>query len=166
MFLRSMKLNQITSQRDRLTSMNVDLFKAIVDEAPEAIIFADRDGAIRLWNRGAETIFGYAASEAIGRSLDLIIPDRLRAAHWAGFNRALETGVTRYAGRVLTTRSMHRSGSTLYVDLSFGLVKDADGTIAGAFAIGRECTARHAADKAQKARVAELEQQLGAAPSA
>jgi PAS domain S-box-containing protein len=144
--------------------MSDDLFEAIVDEAPEAIIFADRDGAIRLWNRGAETIFGYAAAEALGRSLDLIIPERLRAAHWAGFDRALETGATKYAGRVLTTRSMHRNGNPLYVDLSFGLVKDADGTIAGAFAIGRDCTARYASDKALKARVAELEQRLGAAP--
>lgn len=144
--------------------MSDDLFRAIVDEAPEAIIFADRDGAIRLWNRGAETIFGYTAAEAIGQSLDLIIPERLRAAHWSAFDHALETGVTKYAGRVLTTRSVHQNGNRLYVDLSFGLVKDADGSVTGSFAIGRDCTARYASDKALKARVAELEKQLGAAP--
>lgn len=142
--------------------MNEDLCRAIIDEAPEAIIFADRDGAIRLWNRGAETLFGYAAAEVIGRSLDVIIPERLRAAHWAGFTRAVESGKTRYSGRVFTTRSMHRNGSRLYVDLSFGVVKGADGSIAGSFAIGRDCTARYVAEKALKDRVAELEREIGA----
>ena len=144
--------------------MDVDLFRAIVDEAAEAIIFADREGAIRLWNGGAERIFGHTSAEALGQSLDLIIPERLRAAHWAGFDRALSTGGTKYAGRVLTTRAVHKNGSTLYVDLSFGLVKDRDGGISGSFAIGRECTERYLADKALKARVAELENKAAAAP--
>jgi PAS domain S-box-containing protein len=140
--------------------MNTDLFQAIVEQAPEAIIFADRDGAVRLWNRGAETIFGYAASEVLGKNLDLIIPERLRGAHWAGFRKAIETGETKFAGRVLTTRSVHKDGSRLYVDLSFGLVKEPDGTVAGSFAIGRDCTARYLSDNALTARNAELEKQL------
>lgn len=145
--------------------MNAELSKAIVDEAAEAVIYADRDGAIRLWNRGAEKIFGYTPAEALGQSLDLIIPERLRAAHWAGFDHALSTGVTNYAGRVLTTRAVHRDGTTRYVDLSFGLVKNVDGSVAGSFAIGRDCTGRYRADRALKARVAELERR-GGAPSA
>ena len=143
--------------------MNADLSKAIVDEAAEAVIYADRGGAIRLWNSGAEKIFGHTPAEALGQSLDLIIPERLRAAHWAGFNHALSTGATKYAGRVLTTRAVHRNGTTLYVDLSFGLVRDADGSVSGSFAIGRDCTERYLADKALKARVAELENKAGAA---
>jgi PAS domain S-box-containing protein len=120
-----------------------NLFQAIVEEAPDAIIFADREGAIRVWNRGAEAIFGYAAAEVLGSSLDVIIPERLRRAHWEGFRRAIDTGQTKFGGRVLTTRSVHKDGSKLYVDLSFGLIRNGAGAIAGALAVGRDCTARH-----------------------
>jgi PAS domain S-box-containing protein len=146
--------------------MNTEVFQAVVEQAPDAIIVTDRDGAIRVWNRGAETIFGYAAAEVLGANLDLIIPERLRAAHWAGFEKAIQTGETKYSGRVLTTRSVHKDGSRLYVDLSFGLVRDAGGTVTGVFAIGRDCTARYAAENALKARVAELEKDLQAASKA
>jgi len=119
---------------------------AIVDAAGEAIIFADVDGIVRLWNRGAEAIFGISAAEAIGSSLDMIIPERFRAAHNAGYRRAMETGEVRLGGRVMTTRSHHKSGAKLYVDLSFGLVKDGNGRPQGAFAIGRDVTARQQRD--------------------
>ena len=77
------------------------LCRQIVDEAQDAIILADRDGVIRLWNSGAEAMFGYRATEALGRTLDLIIPERLRARHWAGYREAMATGATRYANQVL-----------------------------------------------------------------
>jgi PAS domain S-box-containing protein len=133
------------------------LAAAIVDQAPDAIIFADRDGSIRIWNRGAERIFGYSAAEALGASLDLIIPERFRRAHWEGFRRAIETGGTKYTGRVLTTRSAHRDGSKLYLDLSFGLVRDDGGAILGALAIGRDTTARYLAEAELRSRPATLE---------
>jgi len=114
------------------------MYQAIVEQAAEAIVFADRDGIIRLWNRGAERLFGHSAAEALGKSLDLIIPERFRAAHWAGFSRAIDAGETRYAGRVMRTRSVHKNGGKLYVDLSFGVIRGPDGAVAGAFAIGRE----------------------------
>ena len=139
---------------------NLKVFQAIVEQAPDAIIFADRDGAIRIWNRGAEAVFGYAAGETLGKSLDLIIPERFRRAHWEGFRRAIDTGQTKYADRVLTTRSVHKNGSKLYVDLSFGLVRDGAGTVAGALAIGRDCSTRYLSDSALRARVLELEQRL------
>ncbi len=137
--------------------------RKIVEASSEAIIFADPEGLIRLWNRGAERIFGYAAAEVIGQSLDVIIPERLRPAHWDAFHRSLATGRTKHTDRVLTTRSMHKNGSKLYVDLSFGLVKDANGVALGAFAVGRDCTVRYLADGALKARVQELESKLDAA---
>lgn len=139
-----------------------NLFQAIVEQAPDAIIFADREGAIRIWNRGAEVVFGYAAAEVLGGSLDVIIPERLRRAHWEGFRRAIDTGQTKYANRVLTTRSVHKDGSKLYVDLSFGLIRNEAGEIAGALAIGRDCTARHLADGALRARAAESEEKTKA----
>jgi len=117
-----------------------DLFQAVVEQAPDAMIYADREGAIRIWNRAAEAVFGYAAAEVVGKSLDVIIPERFRPAHWAGFARAVESGATRLGNRVLTTRSVHKDGRRLYVDLSFGLVKDAGGAVVGVLAIGRDVT--------------------------
>ena len=135
----------------------------IVEACSEAVIFADREGSIRLWNRGAQLLFGYAAEEVLGQSLDVIIPERLRRAHWDAFDRSVATGRTRHTDRVLTTRSVHKNGSKLYVDLSFGLVKDDGGTVLGAFAVGRDCTARYIAEGARKARLQELETKLAAA---
>ena len=131
-------------------NMDRGLFQAIVEQAPDAIIFADRDGAIQVWNRGAEIIFGYSAAEVVGSSLDVIIPERLRGAHWAGFRKAIDTGLLKYAGRVLTTRSAHKNGNKLYVDLSFNLVRDRAGAVIGALAIGRDCTARHLSERGLK----------------
>jgi len=124
---------------------NSGLFQAIVDQAPDAIIFADRNGSIRVWNRGAEFVFGYSAAEVVGRSLDVIVPERLRTAHWAGFHQAVDTGQPKYRNQVFTTRSAHKNGRKLYVDLSFGLVRDGAGAVMGALAIGRDCTARYLA---------------------
>jgi PAS domain S-box-containing protein len=131
--------------------MDPELHRAIVEQAHEAIIFADRDGIVRLWNGGAELLFGFAAAEALGQSLDLIVPERFRNAHNQGFRKAMESGEMRLAGRVLTTRSQHKSGSRLYVDLSFGLVKDGAGQVTGAFAIGRDVTARFQEEAARGA---------------
>ena len=121
------------------------LAAAIADAAPDAIIFADRGGVIRFWNRAAETVFGHAAADAVGRNLDLIIPERLRAAHWEGFDKAIASGVTRHSGKAMTTRSMHKDGHRIYVELSFGLLRDAAGTVIGALACGRDCTERQLA---------------------
>ena len=133
------------------------LSDAILAQVPEAIIFADCDGLIRLWNRGAELLFGFAAVDVIGASLDIIIPERLRQAHWEGFHRAVASGDTRSGNSVRTTRAVHQSGGKLYVDLSFAVVRDDSGSVIGSVAVGRECSARHAADKALRERLAELE---------
>ena len=147
-------------------SFDPELFKAIVEQMPEAVIFADRDGVIRLWNRGAESLFGFAAPDVIGQSLDVIIPERLREAHWAGYRRAIADGATQHGGQVRTTRSTHRDGRKLYVDLSFGIVKDAAGAVIGSTAVGRDATERFQADKAMRERVAALEAKLGSSASA
>ncbi|TAM42967.1 MAG: PAS domain S-box protein [Burkholderiaceae bacterium] len=143
---------------------SLSLCQAIVEQAPEAIIFADREGAIRLWNHGAENVFGHMAVDVMGQSLDIIIPERLRKAHWDGFNRAVNTGKQKYVNRVLSTRSMHKSGARLYVDLSFALVRDETGAIVGALAVGRDCTARYLADGVLRARLKELEEKAKDGP--
>ena len=133
------------------------LYKDVVEQLPDAVVVADPDGGILVWNRAAEALFGFTAAEAIGSSLDIIIPERFRAAHWEGFRRAVETGRTRLGSQVRTTRSMHKLGHKLYVDLSFGLVTDAAGAVIGSMAVARDCTARYEADKALRSRLADLE---------
>jgi PAS domain S-box-containing protein len=130
------------------------LHQAIVEQSQDAIIFADRDGIIRLWNRGAEIIFGYGAQEALGSSLTLIVPEKFRRAHEEGYRRSMETGQLRYEGRVMTTRSQQKYGCRLYVDMSFGLLKDESGHVTGAFAIGRDCTARYLEQQAMRSQTA------------
>jgi PAS domain S-box-containing protein len=110
---------------------------AILEQAADAIIFADRQGVVRLWNRGAETAFGWSAAEALGQGLDFIIPERLRPAHNAGFERAIASGQVRNAGHAVTTRAVGKGGARLYMAISFSLVKDASGAVLGAVAIGR-----------------------------
>ena len=132
-------------------------FEAIVEQTPDAIIFADCDGLIRVWNRGAEAVFGFSAAEVVGRSLDVIVPERFRAAHWAGFRQAVECGRTQHGGQVRTTRSMHKLGGTLYVDLSFGLVRNEAGSVIGSVAVGRDCSARYLSEKALRERLSRLE---------
>jgi PAS domain S-box-containing protein len=120
-----------------------ELFRAIVQQASDAMIYADREGIIRIWNAAAEAIFGHGAAEVVGMSLDVIIPERFRGAHWTGFRKAVESGQSKYGGRVMTTRGTHKSGSAVYVDLSFALIKDSAGVVVGTLAIGRDGTERH-----------------------
>lgn len=131
-------------------------FAEIVAQAPVSIIIADREGKIRLWNAGSEALFGYAASEVLGKSLDVIIPEHLRKAHWEGFDRSLASGRTKYAGRVMTTRAVHKDGRRLYVDFSFAMLKDAGGGVAGAMAVGRDATERYLAEREMRAKLAAL----------
>ncbi len=140
--------------------MDPDPSQALVRCVADALIFADREGRIRVWNPGAEAIFGYTEPEALGQRLDLIIPERFRAAHWAAFDRAVATGQTKYGREALTTKSMTKHGADLYLDLSFALVTDEAGDVLGAVAMARNVTERHAADRELRKRVVELESQL------
>ena len=126
------------------------LFRNMIEQAGDAIIFIDSTGAVQVWNRGAEKLFGYSADEARNNSLDVIIPESLRQAHWVGFHKAVESGRTRHGDRVLTTKAIHKDGHKLYVDLHFCLVRDGAGAVAGALAIGRDCTERYLAEKARR----------------
>lgn len=138
------------------------LLEALVEQAPDAIIVADREGLIRLWNAAAERLFGHAASDVTGQSLDVIIPEHLRRAHWDGFDAALRSRRTRHEGRPMTTRSMHRDGRKLYVDVSFALLTDATGEVTGVLAIGRDASPQRDAQAALRERIASLEKALAA----
>jgi len=118
--------------------MHEDLpFEAMVKGIGDALIYSDREGIIRWWNEGAETLFGFPRSEALGASLDIMIPEKIRAAHWKGFHEAVESGVSKYYGVVMRTRGIHKTNGRVYVELSLNLVKDAAGKVIGSVAIAR-----------------------------
>lgn len=132
------------------TEWGRELAGAILDQAADAVIFADTEGVIRVWNAAATLVFGFAAEEALGKGLDLIIPAHLRQAHWTGFQRAMQSGATRLAGRPTMTRGLHKSGRPLYVEMSFAVVRASSGMVIGAVAVARDATARYEKEKAQR----------------
>jgi PAS domain S-box-containing protein len=139
------------------------LSRRIVDEAPDAIIYADRDGLIQLWNAGAEAMFGYESGEAIGQSLDLIIPDKLRPRHWDGYHRVMATGETRYgATDLLAVPGLHKDGSRMSLEFSIAILRDDANQIMGIAAILRDVTKRWEQDRAAQQRIKELEAQVRA----
>ena len=133
------------------------LCREIVDGCSEAVMFSDRDGIIRLWNNGAEKLLGFSREEAIGQSLDIIIPDKLRGRHWEGYHRVMDSGETRYATELLTAPALCKDGRRLSTEFSMVLVRDDDGTVQGAAAIIRDVTIRWEREKALKERLAALE---------
>jgi PAS domain S-box-containing protein len=132
----------------------------LIQQAPDAVIFADLEGNIREWNPAAERMFGHSRQEAVGQSLDLIVPERFREAHWRGYRRAVAEGETKYSGQALPTRSFRKDGSTIYVELTFAIIHDRTDTIIGALAQARDITDRWASEREQRERLQELEQKL------
>lgn len=116
---------------------------ALVTRAADAIVYADAQGVIRFWNAGAFRIFGFSEAEAVGQSLDLIIPERLRARHWEGFERTMRTGASRYGeGDLLSVPALRKDGARISVEFTILPFRDEEGRIAGIAAIMREVTAR------------------------
>ncbi len=134
-----------------------DIDRLIVEQMADAMIYSDKEGVIRGWNAAAESLFGYTKGEAIGQSLDLIIPEHLREAHWSGFNRAMASGTTRLAGLATITRSLTRSRGTIYVEMSFAVVSDGDGKVIGSVAVARDATQRREKERALRERLEILE---------
>ncbi len=120
--------------------LNQEFFQLLVEQAPDAIIFADREGTSRVWNASTAALFGYAPDEAIGRSLDLLVPEHLRRAHWGGFHQAIARGQTKLGRQALKTRATPKTGGKLYVSLAFAVIRDREGKAMGAIATAREFT--------------------------
>ena len=125
-------------------------FESIVEQAPDPLIFADLEGKIGIWNAAAAQLFGHSKDEALGQSLDLIIPERFREQHWTGFDRALAEGDTKYRGQILTTRSAHKDGTTMYLELAFAILKSPEGNVLGALAQARDATERFERERAAR----------------
>jgi PAS domain S-box-containing protein len=119
------------------------LAESILEQIGDAVIYADNTGRIMRWNHAAAALFGYSAAEALGRPLDLIVPEHLRAAHWRGFDAAMTSGVMKLEGRPTVTRATHQTGRKLYVEMTFALVKGQGGEAPrGAVAVARDVTER------------------------
>lgn len=137
--------------------MDEKLALPILDQSPDAIIFATPDGLVAYWNDAAERVFGHSSEAAVGKNLDFIIPEQYREAHWKGFDKSMETGDTKYHGQALATRSVRADGEKIYVELSFAVVKDENGVVAGALAFGRDITERFTSDREMRRKLRELE---------
>jgi PAS domain S-box-containing protein len=135
---------------------NLD-FAAFVDAAADAIIAAGADGRILLWNRAAARIFGYTADEALGQSLDLIIPERFRARHWDGYQRVMASGQTKYGSEVLRVPAEHRDGHSLSIAFTVTLLELPEGRGRAIAAIMRDETARWNEERELRRRLADLE---------
>ena len=121
---------------------------------------ADQDGIVRLWNLGAEAIFGYTAQEALGQNLDLIVPEKLRERHWEGYQRVMDTGKTRYGNELLKVPALRKDGKRLSVEFTIILVRGYRNEILGSAAIMRDVTENWQQEKELKERLKFLEDQL------
>lgn len=143
-----------------------ELAARLVEGSPDAVLYADAGGAIRYWNLGCERVFGWSEAEAVGKSMDLIIPERLRGRHWEGWEKTMASGQTRYgAGDLLAVPALHKDGRTLSIEFSIQLLRGADGRIEGSAAVIRDVTQRFQRDKELRARLRELEARAGKAPA-
>jgi PAS domain S-box-containing protein len=133
------------------------LCRSIVEGAGDAVLFADREGKIRYWNAGAAAMFGWSAVEAVGNSMDLIIPERLRGRHWSGWDEVMKSGHTRYGRDLLAVPASRKDGSPLSIEFTIQLVWDDQGKLLGASAIIRDVTERFRRDREMRRRLAELE---------
>ena len=138
------------------------LCREIIDHTPLAVVFGDREGIIRLWNSGAEAMFGFTAAEAVGQSMDIIVPEKHRPKHWEGYDRVMHTGVTKYGHEVLSVPALTKSGKRISIEFNVALLRDDAGQVSGVAATITDVTARWERDKALRARIAELEAKVKA----
>ena len=136
------------------------LLNQLVNNAPEAMLISDREGIIRFWNSGAEQMFGHTATEAVGQSLDLIIPENLRSRHWEGYDRVMASGETKYKTGLLSSPGIRRDGSRVSLEFSMVLLHDEAGNMEGCASIMRDITERWQKEKELKERLTACEAKL------
>jgi PAS domain S-box-containing protein len=125
----------------------------LLNSMPDAVVYSDADGLIKFWNKGAERIFGFSKAEALGQSLDIIVPEKLRGRHWEGYNKTMETGATRYGGGdLLAVPAIRKDGSRLSIEFTIVPFHDDAGRMTGIAAIMRDVTARFEEMKALRNR--------------
>jgi PAS domain S-box-containing protein len=134
------------------------LLNALLQSSSEAIMASDVEGKIMFWNPGATRIFGFDATEALGQSLDLIIPEKLRARHWQGYRHVMATGHSRYSeGDLLSVPALTKDGRRISVEFTIAILRDDQGNMIGMASVMRDSTARFEEMKSLRRRIAELE---------
>ncbi|MCK9535455.1 MAG: PAS domain S-box protein [Pseudomonas sp.] len=142
------------------TKTSPELARWLVEQSPDATIYSDKQGLIRVWNQAAAQMFGFSAEHALGQSLDIIIPETLRAMHWRGFNAAIAAGVTKHSGKPMATKALRADGSEFYAEMGFALVFNDQGEVVGTLAQARDISERYEKDRAERLRLRELEKQV------
>ena len=137
--------------------------KAIVAAVGDAMVACDASGAITLWNAAAEYMFGYSQAEALGQSLDLIVPERLRKRHWDGYHKTMETGITRYGHDVLRVPAVDKQGRSMSIAFTVAMLFSADKKVTTIVSVIRDETSRFNEDRELRKRLAELEAKVAAA---
>ena len=132
----------------------------LVSAIGDAIVISDANGAITLWNPAAERMFGFTQAEAMGQSLDLIIPERLRGRHWEGYDKTMATGITRYGHDLLKVPAVDKNGKAMSIAFTVALLHGPDGKISGIVAVIRDETVRFQEERALRKKIAELEAQV------
>ena len=140
-----------------MIASGASLYRTLVEGCPDAIVVADRDGVIRFWNGGAEATFGHTTAEAIGKSLDLIIPENLRKRHWTGYDAAMARGATKYGTESLKVPALHRDGHRLSIEFRIMLLRDDGGVVVGIAAFLRDVTAAWKEQQELRRRLKDLE---------
>ena len=141
--------------------MNIEpakFYSTLVNSMSDAVIYADAEGRVRFWNDGATRIFGFAEAEALGQSLDIIIPENLRQRHWAGFDKTMETGESKYrAGALLAVPAIRKDGARISVEFTIVPFHDDSGKMAGIAAVMRDVSKRFEEVRALRQQLAELQ---------
>jgi len=132
-----------------------ELASWLVAQSPDATIYSDKEGLVRLWNAAAEKMFGFSAEQALGQSLDIIIPEKLRKMHWRGFDAAIAAGVTKHSGKPMATKALRADGSEFYTEMGFALIMNDQGEVVGTVAQARDITERYEKDRAERQRLRE-----------
>ena len=153
-------LMPMAEDNEQIRTMNIPagLGEVLLHSASDAIIATDREGNITFWNPGAERIFGFTAKEATGQSLELIIPENLRARHWSGFRHTMETGTSRYGhGDLLSVPGLTKEGARISVEFTILLLRDGTQAVNGTVAVMRDVTKRFEEVRELKRRLAEAD---------
>ena len=132
----------------------------LVAGAADAIVVCDAAGSITLWNRAAERVFGFTEADALGQSLDMIIPQRQRERHWEGYHKTMATAVTKYGADVLRVPALHKDGHTISIAFTVSMLFSQDRKVTGIAAIVRDETARFTEDRKLRARLVEAEAKI------
>ncbi|MGU3496258.1 PAS domain S-box protein [Xanthobacteraceae bacterium A53D] len=149
---------------DEQMALEEHVARALLESAADAVVASDAEGLITVWNAGAERIFGFSLEEAVGQSLDIIIPEQFRARHWEGYHQTVSTGESRYgAGDLLAVPGLCKDGRRISIEFTIVLMKDGSGTVTGMASTIRDVSKRFEETRALKKKLAELEKAAGGA---